>query len=528
MAMAMAFTFTFTLHNTKDAVAFYLKDRYRFIAEIYRCYDNQAIFKSMSLTAKTNAILVLLLGMEKGVLYKLHDRIDLPEMLKACKVLDSARYLRQLTRKLSKLHNPRRIRRQQLLIDKQMQLVAEFNYSPFKASLTGCRNTTVKHWTRRIPPDVLQTRAFMFGVSNWKELADLVHLSRKDFKVNWFLDYCFGKPAPNNSLVQILNTIDTDNFGYYYTKYKLPYVCLRVASEQFLLRSEDKLLIVQQEQLDTILWYWNELNSPDTELVFALRLHTATSNQIKTLTYGKLLDAVLKTSDNSVLKSVLIGIAEQRLQVYKGQSNLSLNTHPVAILCDASSSMQVAIRTSSIFASLLSVLTEAKMLVFRARNNTINCPPKTVSQAISMATTIRAYGTTSPASSLYYLYINDIPAHTVVVVTDEEENIGYDDNGVSSKNNFAGLWKKYLNEVCPEARLVFISFTDSNRDGDMIKSLRNVMGDSYCRELITVHKVNRSNPDLNRLDYILASMSCGTDDQDPGSGLRSRTMVIST
>jgi hypothetical protein len=62
----------------------------------------------------------------------------------------------------------------------------------------------------------------------WKELADIVHLNPSDFQVKWFLEYTFGKEAPNDSLIATAANLTSDNIVEVLSKYKIPYSYLRV------------------------------------------------------------------------------------------------------------------------------------------------------------------------------------------------------------------------------------------------------------------------------------------------------------
>jgi hypothetical protein len=489
--------------HTKEHIACYMRDRQDYLDAVHELYGNASVLKSLTTTTKVNVLLVLFAAGEYRFLELMHSYIDLPDMEKTCRVLDCVRLRNQLKRKLQTKSKVVALRKE---IKQLTQLEQEHDYYPLKATLTKCRRNAVMRWTKSIAIDQLQYRAYLFKTDLWRSLADMCHLSpRRDFQLDWFLGYCFGTPAPEGSLVYILETVNAENFRVIYDKYELPYECIRIAiKDKVVLGPNDKAQVIQRESLKTVLWNWKELACPVGEEIFAARLSTSTDSQIAELTYGKLLDAILNCFTPG-LKNSLIQVAEKKLQAY--ESNIE---HPVAVLCDASSSMNVAINTSSIITSMLSVVSNAELQVFRQTNETITRPPKTVREAVNFAKTIRANGSTSPASSLEFYYNAKKAIKTFIVVTDEKENTGCSHNydwshNLTEKGFFAELYQRYIAEVYP-AKLVFISFTDSNRDGDMMKALRVVL-DSAAMELVTVHKIDIRNPDMNRLDYVLEQMS---------------------
>jgi hypothetical protein len=225
------------------------------------------------------------------------------------------------------------------------------------------------------------------------------------------------------------------------------------------------------------------------------------------LSYGKLMDLLMKThSVSPVLYSALLKFAEQRMKDYK----MNLES-PVAVLGDASSSMQVAINTSSIITSLVCSLADADLHLFKNKDIPCDSPPRTVSDAVAYAKRMQASNSTSPAASLYYYYKNKKAIKTFVIVTDEEENTDYDGQshwyGASTgEKMFAALYDKYCAEIGP-AKLVFVSFTNPTSDGQMVKALKNKIGEKKVAEYVSVYKFDTSNPDLSKLDYMLEKLA---------------------
>lgn len=94
---------------------------------------------------------------------------------------------------------------------------------------------------------------------------------------------------------------------------------------------------------------------------------------------------------------------------------------PVVILGDKSGSMDVAIRTSSIIAGILAVITSAQVVFFDEESRKAPYVPSTVKEVINLAMEVNAGGGTCPAAALFPFYQTKEVVKTFVVVTDEEE-----------------------------------------------------------------------------------------------------------
>ncbi len=194
------------------------------------------------------------------------------------------------------------------------------------------------------------------------------------------------------------------------------------------------------------------------------------------MSYGKLMERILTIRNDSAydLYRSLLNIAETRM------TNMKLNLGTVAVLGDASASMQVAVNTSNIIASVLSNLCEAELRLFRGKDEQIQAP-KSAYDVIEMSKKHLASGFTAPASSLWHYYENKKVIDTFIIVTDEEENTT-NLGGWNSYNNqptkgymFAPLYKKYLEEINNSAKLIFVSFTKPGIDGYMIKEFKKLI-----------------------------------------------------
>ncbi|CAF0817119.1 unnamed protein product, partial [Didymodactylos carnosus] len=176
---------------------------------------------------------------------------------------------------------------------------------------------------------------------------------------------------------------------------------------------------------------------------------------------------------------------------------------PVAVLADASPSMEVAIRTATILSSLLTAICTAKLTFFHHRSVPPQFIPKTVEDVLSLAILTKVEHSTAPAVGLAPYYEGKEIIKTFVIVTDEEENTRATlEDGTDYP--FYPLFMKYREEVYP-AKLVFISFlSQQHAEGQMYRQfVRDNVPD------ILQFKFNRQRPDLTKIDSLLGLLSTG-------------------
>ena len=377
--------------------------------------------------------------------------------------------------------------------------------------LNGTKSRIIKNkWVKQIPPYKLECFAMGMPMRQWQRLADMVHISPKDFSLNWFLDYVFDQTkAPETSLLYKFNDLQSDgsNLLEFLNQNTPEYNIIRhgLQEKKIPINDECKQSIMKNTSTDKYLWYWEELktSSNDKDIVNILK----TDNNLE-LSYGKLMERALTIRKNGAydLYKQLINIAESRM------SSMKLDLGNVAVLGDASSSMQIAINTGSIIASILSNLCNAEIRLFR-NNDELLQAPKTAQDVVELSTKCLASGCTAPAASLWPYYNNKKHIDTFIIVTDEEENTthngNWNNNSYINKTTgngymFAPLYKKYLEEINPNANLVFVSFTRPGVDGFMIKDIKKEIPSYY--EKVQVFKMGLVRPDLTKIDKIIARL----------------------
>ena len=424
----------------------------------------------------------------------------LTEVLKAVTMLDAARQIRVYEKQLKRLElsqtkpNPSKLGRIKNNIDNLNKLKTS------TGSASGAIARHIQRWTRTLTRRELEYFALHMPTEPWRKLADIVHFNpTNDFPaLPWFLPFCFGTPAPQETMVARCRELTTVNINELIKEFQIPYSHLKQFKER--LTNDSKARIAShEEKLDTILWYYEDLECPEVDEIISERLR---NGEQVTLPYGKLMDRLLlirtlrdnqpdiptfyrtyarelgRGSSNanrqqhtvqpkkSTLYSDLILVAEGQLQKIK----LPLES-PVGILADASYSMEIAIRTATILSSLLTAICSAKLTFFHGQMFPPAFTPKNVEDVLTLALTTNVGGGTANAAALLPYYLEKEIIKTFIMVTDEEENESIE-MADGSKIRFFKLFLKYREEVYP-AKLVFVSFLARQHDqGQMYKQFQ--------------------------------------------------------
>lgn len=501
-------------HLTDYATSDHTKNAY--LTDALRIFSDKVESKTYGLTYKARVIFTILHNRDGAAFEKFYKHLQLSEVLKACEMLDAPRLMRQLERRTENYPNSSKIAMDTnnhrvaygdvFCVNKQL---IGSNISAI--SLSTSKINLIKKWVKSIPKSKLEYMVMMFNMDGWKDLANLCHFSPSDFQHDWYLDFCYGKPVPEDSVCHAWNTLSYENFVEIYDKYFSPdftYEVIRtnidlhqydvsyggrlikreIPPEQDKLRDDIRNAVIAKEGLATVLWYWDELVTPRNIHNVLAKLRESTDVD---LSYGKIVDIISKTDDKEVL-DILIDISKDKASNYVFPESVC----PVAVLCDASSSMEVAIRTSSIITSLLCYLTNASLDVFGSNNLHIDDPPRSAEEAVEFGKTMKTRGCTNCASSIAHYYERRETVQTFIIVTDEEEN---------TQNK--GLWfhdvyKKYIDEIYP-AKLIFVSFSNPNKDAVMVDRLKRVIDEDRFASLVDVYKFDVRNPDMNRMDVVL-------------------------
>ena len=423
-----------------------------------------------------------------------HRRLfTLTEVLKAVNMLDAARQIRVFEKQLKRLEMCR-TKPKATKLGKIKNNIDNLNkLKPSSGSASGAVARHIQRWTRTLTKQELEYFALHMPTEPWKKLADIVHFHpEKDFPaLPWFLPFCFGTPAPAETMVARCRDLTAANVNDLLKEFDIPYSHLKQFKDHLNETSKAKIA-AREEKLDTILWYYEDLQCQSVDEIISERLREG--EQI-TLPYGKLMERLLlcrmirqgestTTSryrrnrnvdinappahpEKAKFYSDLLPIAQTQLEKIK----LPLES-PVAVIGDASGSMEVAIRTATILSSLLTAICAAKLNFFNSQVFEPAFVPKTLEDVLSLALVTSADGSTANAAGLVPYYNSKEIIKTFVMVTDEEENA----NGKitdGTEYRFFELFMKYRQEVYP-AKLVFISFlSHQHAQGQMYSQFQN-------------------------------------------------------
>ena len=468
------------------------------------------VLTSVEVPALTKArllVFALLLKQRDFALELLGYGYELPEIEITVNILDALRLERQLVRQVEQLQ------RQTPLPEKAIKALnirlatnVEFKLpeaSKFQHVSLGKSKIKflIRHWIRNIPVDRLEFFAFGMtgGHKRWKAVLDKLHPAPSDFKLPWFSQFIFTGEAPEDSFYAKFKA-SPKQAALHISTYRPEYKLIRLYTSQgLILTPEMKEAIVSYTPLDVLLWYWEELTCPSIGRWALKRLEEAEP----TLPYGTLVDrlGLIRRSYASVdspnyylshsLVPRLLSVADSRLLSFR----LKLE-EPVAVLADGSGSMEVAIKTSAIITSMLTAICRARLLIFRDKSTAVDIPPRTVADVLHFGEHCRAHGGTSPASAMADLLTIPEAPKTIIIVTDEEENVSW------ANQSFRQVFDTYYSTRYP-ARLVFVSFLAPGIDGQMFSEFKRSSPGLVAENKVLQFRFDRARPDLTKLDDLL-------------------------
>eukprot|EP00800_Vazella_pourtalesii_P004862 TRINITY_DN15629_c0_g1_i1.p1 TRINITY_DN15629_c0_g1~~TRINITY_DN15629_c0_g1_i1.p1 ORF type:complete len:581 (+),score=124.63 TRINITY_DN15629_c0_g1_i1:210-1745(+) len=461
------------------------------------------------------------------ILLSCKDKFNLREVLKALTLLDSGREERALEKRLKRLDIQKAKPTKKGKVKNDLDNIRK--EIPKVGSVSGALVRHVNKWVSTIPEEDMEFFALFMPKEPWKKLADILHLHPQKHQPQcpWFLPFCYGKDAPPNTLVAQCANMTSENVSELVMGCDVPYSHVRKHATALSVPAKARIASYTKD-LDTLLWYFEELDCKEVHEIIDERL--GRGDTIK-LPYGKLMERMLyfhmlreginpekkggyfssRGSGASAPVKVdipffpkLIPIADCRLR----ESGLPLE-QPVAVFGDASSSMQVAIRTSTIVASLFCAMCGSSNLTFfdqKLKESPLQ--PETIEGVLEVSVKVTASGSTAPAACLYPYFEKKQIIKTFVIVTDEEENTA------SNGYKFCPLFKEYYETVYP-AKLVFVSFLRSQHQvGQMVKELKAL--NMNPMQFV----FNQARPDLTKLDHLLgllASSSVSFNDEVVGA-----------
>lgn len=431
------------------------------------------------------------------------------------------------------------------------------------ASVSGVLSRKVREWTKsNLQEHDLQMIMLGLPKGPWLGLADLVHFRPDEFAAHHLLVDIHSKngkkstpeeglnaeelsasaPSPSSSStnswfessVRMLKDFHGDS---------LPAAFFSIASKfedslyksYSYIRTQPELMsceaivvaLCENIPLDIAIWWFEELSavSKKCENIVSKRLSDDHDGNVLTsskLTYGKLVERLLTFQKMNVsFAKDLVPLAASRLGALKEYwDEDGADKSKVAVFGDASSSMQLAIEASTIFASMVAACFDAELSFFSS--GVVKSPhekPHTVEETLEVCKKIRASGCTSLAAALWPFYSNKVVMDTFVLVTDEEENTQC--NGYM----FARLLAEYKKHVNEDINLIVV---------------RVGRGDVSFQQDLKRHGINykvvgidSTRPDLAKFDALIgqvhmmsSSLRKGKEESCEDESVDSTMMVV--
>jgi hypothetical protein len=171
----------------------------------------------------------------------------------------------------------------------------------------------------------------------------------------------------------------------------------------------------------------------------------------------------------------------------------------VAVLGDASGSMQVAINAACIVGAMMCALFEAELVFFNAHafRSAKHASPRSAVEVLEVAHEVQANGGTAPAAALAEFSQAKQPIDLFIVVSDEGENMGWGSHG----ERFAALFARYKREVHPQAQVTFVSFLQQSDKGQMVCDMHK-QGESGVKQ----QRFDPQRPDLSKFDGLFGQL----------------------
>lgn len=534
-------------------------------------HDILSAVRSLTLTPARRAALFASLWASgrRALLKKITETLPAftePQVLgRAATLLDQPRRERQFERRVLALEasgaNQRTMRRvrEKLAAMRTEGVPASFSASrAFKAVLIGLLKT--------IPSERLEFDLLFFENGPWRGLCDLTHTKPGDWTLPYLQSSSFGEPAPEGSLLADVQGMTKESLPALLAKHPVlreSYSHVRVKLPAHARDGACNVALATHCPLADVIWYYEELAEPAeaVDAVIARRLGAgeALDGKMKTDNFGKLMERLLlfRQRDQQrrgaafwpslmpLAEKLLAELKARRLALVRGAGPRSLQElaaatlHDeagpaalaavpeavaesvpapralrVAVLGDASASMQTAINSATIVGAMMTAVFEAELVFFNNKAFKAKVAmPSSAAEVLAVTEEVRAGSSTAPAAALLPFYEAKQKIDLFLVVTDEEENTGHDGSwagGRASKSetSFAGLFAKYLKEVHPHAKASFVSFLRGAADGGQMVDALKARGIAA-----TQMRMDGSRPDLSKFDAILGSVMLDAQQQ---------------
>ncbi|MHA2335505.1 MAG: hypothetical protein ACXAEU_25975, partial [Candidatus Hodarchaeales archaeon] len=287
----------------------------------------------------------------------------------------------------------------------------------------------VKKWFSSLSEEELTNSLTKYSYDAWREVIDLTHSHPSDFQVEWFQKAVYGAPVPENSKLGRLRKFKDASKEEQREIIKKEgvhaYHHLRRKTEGDEELSNDQARVMALAQL---IRHHERFNNLEVDKILLERLEK--QEKAIHMNFAEFLNRimVLRKQDkvNNELGAIRLDIAnelERLADLGIEKQNINLD-YPVALLVDKSASMEEAIHTGVPLAAILASRNpdETKMVLFGS-NAEIMKPPSNMNEALSCLKKVKVEGYTCPAAALVEIDKLDFVPKTLVIVTDEGENV---------------------------------------------------------------------------------------------------------
>jgi hypothetical protein len=481
-------------------VAAMRSDRTKYFSDLSSCL-NSGIAINAAIRARILAA-AWAVGEKDAVedMLALPDHFGVNEVQKALQLLDAPRASRRLSDKIERLRGKATAATIGALETTLKNVRAEMVPGERLGSVSRTLTKRLVRWASSISAATLEFYLLTFPTAPWKAVADLCHFKPGDFQLPYFLAACYDESAiPVDSLVGRAKALNAANLAETLTvepRLLEMYSFVHKAVAPAAFTPEAKRAIVSGAPLAEVVWWFHELESPETVELLCTRLASgeALESARYSLNFGKVMERLLAFTErgHASLQKHLLPVAEAKLSA----TVFPPNDVRVAVLGDASGSMEVAVKTATILGGLLSCCLSADLVFFNHGVFRPTVQPRSAHQVVDVAHATRASGSTNPAAALREYQRTRRPIDIFIVVTDEEEN------QTSEGRGFAELFCEYRDTVHSSAQVFFCSFLKSNvKAGQMQVALgrRGVFAKTFV--------LNPYTPDLSKFDTLLGMIA---------------------
>ena len=198
----------------------------KLIGDISNAFKNKLCSQTTKCNLLSSALALKRYTLEDFLFYS--GEYGLKDILRSCFILDTTRYVKQLEKKLAvftKQNNARKVK----YLTHQIKSNKKMDQGLGKENGFTLNNPKIKRikkkWVNMISRQDLEMDALNMPKRQWQRLADILHLSKNDFKLYWFLDYVFDKDdsknvVPYDSIVYRMKQVKTSEDLYNVLKNK--------------------------------------------------------------------------------------------------------------------------------------------------------------------------------------------------------------------------------------------------------------------------------------------------------------------